>query len=66
MCSIQYLSFLIFLYFPVSISKAKLKNNGDKASSSFRPFWIGIASDKIFAYVDFTVDFIYTHFNYQN
>jgi hypothetical protein len=26
--------------------KAKLKRNGDKASSSFRPFWIGKLSEK--------------------
>jgi hypothetical protein len=30
----------------MACSKAKLKSSGDKASPSFRPFWIGKLSDK--------------------
>jgi hypothetical protein len=30
----------------MTYSRAKMKSSGDKASPSFRPFWIGKISDK--------------------
>jgi hypothetical protein len=46
MCPIQFQSFLVLLDPPEAYSKAKLKNNGDKASPCFRPFWKGNLSDR--------------------
>jgi hypothetical protein len=40
-------------------SKAKLKTNGDKSFSYFRPFWVWNASGKLFTCTHFIVGFVW-------
>jgi hypothetical protein len=44
--------------FQMAHGKAKLKNNGDKTSPCFVPFWTGSASHRSFTYANFTIGFI--------
>jgi hypothetical protein len=42
----------------IADSEAKMKNNGDKASPYFRPFWIKKIIRQMFNYTDFTICFV--------
>jgi hypothetical protein len=47
---------------PNGVSKAKLKNNGDKASHYFKPFLMANMSEKDFSNSDSDRGFIQPHF----
>jgi len=61
MCTFYFQTILVYLNVLMAYFIAKLKTNGDKASTCFKPSLIRNMSDK-FAYLDSSIGFIHTHF----